>query len=596
MHIKCPWIPLFFFSSVFANPTGAQVQSGSATILANDTALEIHTSDQAIIHWETFSIDQGETTRFIQPNSSSIALNRVVGSLPSSINGLLEGNGRVILVNPHGVLIGPNGIIRVADFIASTHDIFEANESAFENSAIHFPNNTWESAIAHHGTIDTMSITAEGGKILLVADTLTLQGDAQAASFEGLAHHDLIIQSGCDIDATGPIHLISHQGSILIDPDPAQPAAPIFLSSTDHIHLLAHDDLVATPNGTFTLQTRSQSQTPSRLEASHGTISFHAHLPSSLWQITQIDTPTSFIAGNDLIFTSQSTRLCNITMGKPSLFQSGRHFHLHTHHTGKATITANQELSFSVGGDMSLIATSKGSPEIIVARALDAYIAGNLILEKPTGSSQFPDVFLASVGAVSITASGNVTLGRLSSIGSGNGPILIKSQHDIHMCADSSISLLSFISGARQPITLVVDDQSTGTGSFIMESGARIGTDPAACAPVQIFTSRRTYNQIDGLINGVPFVPGKFSMNTATEQWSMTDLYGSLNIEAPYFIIFYKEPKLGPIFSVLSQTIGNAFALTDRFDLPLPPYRSQFCITDPSGKEQCELISKKLLP
>lgn len=584
LHSK--WLPLLFFSSVLANPSDPQVQSGSATIQASGNTLKVHTSDQAIIHWENFSINQGETTRFIQPDSSSIVLNRVVGALPSSIDGLLEGNGRVILVNPHGIFIGPNGIIRVADFIASTHDIFEANESAFESSAIHFPNNAWESAIAHHGRIDTMSITSEGGKVFLVADTLTLQGDVESVSFAGLTQHDLIIQSGCDIDATGPIHLISQNGSILIDPDPAQLAAPIFLSSTDHIHLLAHHDLLATPNGTLTIQTRSQSAIPSRLEATHGTISFHAHLPSSQWQITQIDTPTHFIAEKDLLLLSQSTRLCNLTVGRPSTLETGRHFHLHTHSTGKATITANQELSLSVGGDMSLIATGNGSPEIIVARALDAQIARNLILNKPTGPSQYPDVFLASVGAVSMTVDGDVTIGRLGSIGSGNGPILIKSQHNTHMLPQSSVSLLSFISGSRQPITFVVD-----TGGFIMEKGARIGTDPAACAPVQIFTSRRCYNQIDGLINDASFVPGKFSVNTATEQWSMTDLYGSLNIEAPYFIIFYKEPKLGPIFSVLSQTIGNAFALTDRFDMPLPPYRSKFCITDPSGKEHCESVN-----
>ena len=65
---------------------------------------------RAIINWNSFNIGAGETTRFVQPDASSIALNRVTGGLgPSMINGTLTANGRVFLVNPDGVMIGRRG-------------------------------------------------------------------------------------------------------------------------------------------------------------------------------------------------------------------------------------------------------------------------------------------------------------------------------------------------------------------------------------------------------------------------------------------------------------------------------------------------------
>ena len=59
-----------------ANPEGGNVVGGSAQIVDTADELQIHQkSDRALIEWSSFSIDKGETTRFYQPNSSSIAIN-----------------------------------------------------------------------------------------------------------------------------------------------------------------------------------------------------------------------------------------------------------------------------------------------------------------------------------------------------------------------------------------------------------------------------------------------------------------------------------------------------------------------------------------
>jgi len=57
------------------------VVGGSATIQGQGTAsVTINQATQStIINWATFNIGRGETTTFNQPNSTSTALNRVIG-------------------------------------------------------------------------------------------------------------------------------------------------------------------------------------------------------------------------------------------------------------------------------------------------------------------------------------------------------------------------------------------------------------------------------------------------------------------------------------------------------------------------------------
>ena len=59
-------------------------------------------SQNVAINWQGFSIGQGEAVKFVQPNSSSVALNRVLGPDASSILGSMSANGKVFLVTTGG--------------------------------------------------------------------------------------------------------------------------------------------------------------------------------------------------------------------------------------------------------------------------------------------------------------------------------------------------------------------------------------------------------------------------------------------------------------------------------------------------------------
>ncbi|MEZ0299014.1 MAG: filamentous hemagglutinin N-terminal domain-containing protein, partial [Candidatus Methylacidiphilales bacterium] len=113
---------------LWANPSGGSVQSGSATINtpAPGQVTVNQTSNRAVVNWGSFSIQQGETTTFVQPSSKSAVLNRVTGGSASQINGNLNANGQVYLVNKNGVVIGKSGRVNTAGFTASTHDVSNA--------------------------------------------------------------------------------------------------------------------------------------------------------------------------------------------------------------------------------------------------------------------------------------------------------------------------------------------------------------------------------------------------------------------------------------------------------------------------------------
>lgn len=176
-----------------ANPQGASVQRGGVTVEDHGSTLILHQStDRAVVNWRDFSIGAGETTRFIQPSSSSIILNRVTGGNPSTILGRMQANGRVMLLNPNGILFGRNAQVDVSGLVASTADLsdddFMAGRMRFARPGEGMVINAGRINIHDHGFAalmaksveNTGTIEARLGRISLAAGdafTLDLTGD-----------------------------------------------------------------------------------------------------------------------------------------------------------------------------------------------------------------------------------------------------------------------------------------------------------------------------------------------------------------------------------------------------------------------------------
>ncbi len=144
------FILVFLFNiPVYAAPNGANVvygdvnisQSGSNTVINQNT-------DKAIINWNSFDVNKGESVLFNQNSSSSIILNRVTSGLPTNIFGNISANGNVFILNQAGVLVGNGAQINTnsflagaasindKDFLAGKHNFYGAQGNVINNGSI----------------------------------------------------------------------------------------------------------------------------------------------------------------------------------------------------------------------------------------------------------------------------------------------------------------------------------------------------------------------------------------------------------------------------------------------------------------------------
>lgn len=229
-------------ANVYALPVNGVVPTGggSATISSSASTTTINqTSQNAVINWWSFSIAPGETVHFVQPNTSSVVLNRVTGSDPSSIFGTLSssvaGNssahGQVFLVNPNGILFGQGAQVNVGGLVASTRNI---SDSDFMAGNYKF-SGTGGATVVNQGTINAdggyvallgASVSNEGvisarlGTVALVAGnaiTIDVAGDGLLNVTVNEGAVNALVQNGGLIQADGGLVLLTAQaaGSLL---------------------------------------------------------------------------------------------------------------------------------------------------------------------------------------------------------------------------------------------------------------------------------------------------------------------------------------------------------------------------------------------
>ncbi|MEW5759012.1 MAG: autotransporter-associated beta strand repeat-containing protein, partial [Candidatus Omnitrophota bacterium] len=218
---------LFFLcaQNLFALPQGEVVENGTATFeKPNETTLNITASDKAVINFNSFNIAQNEVVNFIQPNTDSALLSRVVGNGPSEIFGTLNANGTLFLVNPRGIHFAQTAQINVGSLVASTLDISTCN---FLNGSYIFEQNSSLSPaqIVNNGNINSQNniailagsvknvgvITARAGTVNLASGSKTTvvidrrgliqveineQMQNQVFDLEGNSVKDAIVNSG----------------------------------------------------------------------------------------------------------------------------------------------------------------------------------------------------------------------------------------------------------------------------------------------------------------------------------------------------------------------------------------------------------------
>ena len=165
----------FSGSLLCAAPQGGQVRAGQAQITQQGKVTNINQSSQkAAINWQKFNIAADETVNFKQPNAHSVTLNRVIGNEKSVINGAMNANGKVFLLNPHGTLIGKGAKINVGGLVASTANI---SDDDFMQGKYRFTGNG-SGAVENYGEIAVPA----GGVVALIAPIVKNNGNIKADS------------------------------------------------------------------------------------------------------------------------------------------------------------------------------------------------------------------------------------------------------------------------------------------------------------------------------------------------------------------------------------------------------------------------------
>ncbi len=206
-------------------PTGGTVVAGNAAISQSGSAMTINQStNKAVIDWQSFSVGQNNSVTFIQPTATSVALNRVLGTDVSLIQGRISANGIVAIENPNGILFTQTAQVNTGGLIASTLKFslpdFMAGEYKLAGTSSNAIVNQGNITVANGGTAafvaakisNTGNITANSGNVLMGAGsvvTLDLGGPVKLEVKQ--AAIDALIENGGAIKADGGlVYLRAH--------------------------------------------------------------------------------------------------------------------------------------------------------------------------------------------------------------------------------------------------------------------------------------------------------------------------------------------------------------------------------------------------
>ena len=205
--------PLF----VMAHVEEPHVAKGSATIETKANTQLIHAEDKTVINCKKFNVGKEETVRFIQPHDKARVLCRVTGKQASMIEGRLESNGNLFLVNPYSIYFREGAQVNVRSLVASTLNIKD-EDFVKGNYKFFLESDAKDSIISNKGQINAAQdvvfmapqiinravVKAAAGKVAFLGSdliTLNFEGDDLISfAIDGALKKGFIEQAG-QIDA-----------------------------------------------------------------------------------------------------------------------------------------------------------------------------------------------------------------------------------------------------------------------------------------------------------------------------------------------------------------------------------------------------------
>ena len=175
-------------SPTYAVPQGFQVISGDVQFNQSGNTLNVtSTTNQAVVHYQSFNINQGQTVNFNLPSSTASILNQVVGSGSTTIAGTLNSNGTVLLTNPNGIRVADTGQVNAGSFLAST---LQMSPESYAAKDFRLEKTGTAKAVVNEGTIQA----GPGGFVVLSGSAVNNTGNIFADSVHLVTGDQIRIQ------------------------------------------------------------------------------------------------------------------------------------------------------------------------------------------------------------------------------------------------------------------------------------------------------------------------------------------------------------------------------------------------------------------
>lgn len=443
-----------------ADPAGGSVVGGSATIdqLGSTTTIN-QASDQAIINWQQFGVNQGSLVQFLQPSQLAVALNRVTGGDPSAILGSLNANGSVFVLNPNGVIFGAGSQVNVGGaFLASTLSM--SNQDFLNrNYLLSQDPSKALGAIINQGNIHADSVALAAP---LVLNDGVVSANRQVA-LAGTTKATISFDSRNLIQFID-VNPVAAPGSVLI---PAAAADAVLKYASNNKAFAAATSLSKNSDGSYSLSgavgyaANSGKISADRVEVSGNHVSFAGgQINAKTLIIDPVDSNIYNLAAGTVLTDLNGINLADVANGVSSV-----------------TLLADNSITFMSGGTWNYssltLAATAGSGGISTA-AGDSFNFNGITLTA-SGSISAPSSFTvgsgglafsgSSVAATSpITSAGNISL----SASTGNASFSSITAPSVNLAASLGFvtnSAGAAVSGLDDPTVTVNTSSLVGTDS-----------------------------------------------------------------------------------------------------------------------------------
>ena len=153
-----------------------RIARGNVDVARNGGKTVIRASDRSIIEFSQFDLGKGEAVQFVQPSRDSRVMGRIESARPSMIDGRIDANGQVYLVNPTGIIFGPNAVINVPRIIAAAGRL---SDSDFINGVDRFQ---LTGVVENHGRINGDFVALLGQRVENVGTIVAPAGTVALAA------------------------------------------------------------------------------------------------------------------------------------------------------------------------------------------------------------------------------------------------------------------------------------------------------------------------------------------------------------------------------------------------------------------------------